>query len=184
MRCRCGFENPPGARVCLNCGLQLNSDQKAGGYFITCPVCGKEYEVGSTDSRIERCDFCTDPVDRLMIAHEKAVSRKPAEKEKTQREENPPEREYILHMIGSNESFKLTSGLTLGREGDIVIDNPFISRRLFRFYIEDDSLYMELLSASNPSFLDSEQLKLGKKYKLYDNAMLQCAELFLLLEVK
>lgn len=55
---------------------QKNQQKEITVWEITCPCCGKGYEVDGADAIIQSCSYCVDDFDRVEIQYEKAKMRK------------------------------------------------------------------------------------------------------------
>lgn len=191
IECRyCGEDNPDGASVCSNCGAELAAGllaQATEVWTITCPCCGRRYEVADENSRIDVCESCEDEFDRQEISKvrpEKCVTGKDT------REETAPANvsKLVLYEMRSKKRIEISQGGLIGRKGTIEQDffaqDSYVSEAHCEVNFSEGQWRIEHVGHTNPTKINGAKLPNGIPSVIRDNDRLNIADLYFKVNVE
>jgi len=139
-------------------GDEKASAPLAGAGELACPYCGAAIPAGE--------QFCPDCGFERGSLHEEGAAEAPAP-------------EGVLELSVGDERFVLAVGEhVLGRtEGEIIVSNPYLSRRHLKLRIDADKLFVTDLGSTNGTFLDGARLAPNEEAAVESGADLKAGEL-------
>jgi len=130
----------------------------AGVGELSCPYCGATIPAG------ER--FCLEcGFERGSLSEESAVELEP--------------KDGVLEILIEEERFVLAEGEhVLGRsEGELVVSNPYLSRRHMKLRVSEGRLFVTDLGSTNGTFVDGKRLAADEESEVSPGALLKAGEL-------
>lgn len=188
----CYQSSDDNAIICGNCGVAFPADEsesdKIKKFIVTCPICGKQYDVPSLDSTVEFCDNEEDEFDKYQIKKQKAkVIYVDAEQDDISDdvalgESKPTETLLVLTEVRDGHEIVITKdGGIIGRSGDfdneLFKDNMYISGMHFRVVFENNEWYLEHMSNTNNTFVNGTKLLHDVRFKIKDRDRIVIPEL-------
>ena len=188
VECRyCGTENEDGAVECSVCRANLVEEQssKAAAFVeaeqflwqITCPRCGKKYNVDKVESRVSACSNCTDEVDKYEIADVAPV------KVVTKPEETPVVLPVLtLTEIRKKLELKVTQDVIISRNEselapELFSQDEYISNPHCRIFYEGDTWKIEDFGSYNKTEVNFVALTPTFSVVLHDGNYIRLADL-------
>ncbi len=166
-KCRCGAQNPEGSRFCSICGGGLEVDDLGRALAIgierICPRCSRLYEGDSSF-----CEVCGIELGEAKDLIPKGAILRDAE-------------------TGNEVSFAQGDERVLGRRDFLewlpAEKRDYISRKHFKFFWKGRRIYLEHISATNPTKVNGRPIPKGGSCELKKGDRIDLAEGVLVLEV-
>jgi|GEM_PF-2293039 len=177
----CYAENEDNAAVCDTCGIEFICSNEQGKlltvirkYFVTCPVCGRDYEVDDINGTIAECEYEEDEYDREQIKKQraKAVDVEIEEGSEYRNEAVNKIAEFCLTDVRSGKCIVIPEcGGVIGRSGefgsaDFFKDNPYISSIHFKIKFKENEWFVEHLSNTNSTSVNGTKLIHDMQFKM------------------
>ena len=188
----CYAENDDNAINCAKCGVEFedaHAESKCDvvrKYIITCPICGKEYEVESANSTIDKCENEDDEFDKIQIRSQRAKVVEII----TQniREEHRVRRISLIDVRTDKVITIADAGGIIGRSGDFESEyfnnNPYVSGMHFKVFCQDGEWYVEHLSNTNTTTVNGTKLLHDIRFKVNDGDRIVIPECCLKVSIK
>jgi len=188
----CYAESDDNALNCAKCGVEFENADTGNDcdvlrkYIITCPICGKEYEVDSASSTIDKCDNEDDEFDKIQIRSQRA---RVVEIVKQSKEEKRAAKRLSLIDVRTDKIIIIDdAGGIIGRSGDFESEyfknNPYVSSMHFKVFCQDGEWYVEHLSNTNPTTVNGTKLLHDIRFKVNDGDRIIIPECCLKVSIK
>lgn len=116
-----------------------------------CDVCGTK-----NPTNVRKCENCDNDISDVIPSNDSLVSSK-----------GKPQ--FFLKSIDGKHSFEITTETIVGKEhsmGDYLHTKGYVSRTHAKLMIDENGLYIENLSKTNPTFINN--IELSEKTRLND----------------
>lgn len=194
---KCSEDNNDNAEFCKNCGASLKSSEPPRDpdviWRITCPVCGKAYEVADENAVVDSCTFCVDEFDRREISKTKPIK---LQKKIASVDDSTVKCGDLdggmpvvsLHEIRVDKKISFSQDVVIGRMGTIENEffknDPYVSEVHCRVFYENNEWKVEHLSFCNPTAINGIELGNGIPLCLRNGDNLRIADLFFKVSIK